>query len=667
MDGAAAMRGRVLIGALLALYAAAASADDTDRWLEARKLFVDAYAAAEAGAAAPRDGDPKALRQYPLYPYLQRARIARALDKVGERWAPVDDAARKFVERHSAEPVADDLRALWLGTLARRAQWKAFMAHYDGAGADPVLGCDLLRARIALGRTADLAPLALQRWLTGERLPTECEPVFQWLRDRGDLSDELTAERVKLLLANGQTAFARVIARRLPEQTAAPLLQWAGLLEEPQHGIDILLGGDATLAEQAMPEALLAAWSKLARDDPPAAIERFAQFVAVTHPDAKTKSQYALALALGLAWDRRAAEALHVFATVDAADLDDYALGWQARSALWAEDWPQVQESIGGMSPVQQATPRWRYWAARAAEQLGDETRARALYELVIPSDNYYAASSAARLGHLVEPHPEQMPYDSDDVDAIAKRPEFVRSIELRRCGLPVAAVKEWLAGIAQLDAGSRSQAIRLATQWQWHDVAVALATRENVFFDYALLYPKPYDVEIENASSSAGVDAYLFYGVVRQESLFRPDAVSPSGAVGLAQLMPGTARRIARANQQPAPSTTDLFDPALNLRLGAAHLRELIDRFDGQSLVALAAYNAGPLPVDRWLPEEPMDADIWVENIPYNETRDYVQRVLWHSVVFGWLTTGQGQDFGHWSRPIVPRRSSEVADASAG
>ena len=175
------------------------------------------------------------------------------------------------------------------------------------------------------------------------------------------------------------------------------------------------------------------------------------------------------------------------------------------------------------------------------------------------------------------------------------------------------------------------------------------------------------YDVEIENASSSAGVDAYLFYGVVRQESLFRPDAVSPSGAVGLAQLMPGTARRIARANQQPAPSTTDLFDPALNLRLGAAHLRELIDRFDGQSLVALAAYNAGPLPVDRWLPEEPMDADIWVENIPYNETRDYVQRVLWHSVVFGWLTTGQGQDFGHWSRPIVPRRSSEVADASAG
>jgi peptidoglycan lytic transglycosylase len=666
MERAAVMRCRGWIGAVLALYAAAAAADEADRWAEARKLFTAAYAAAEAGVVAPRDGDPKALRQYPLYPYLQRARIARGLDEVGERWTPVDDAARKFLDRHTTEPVAEDLKALWLGTLASRAQWKAFVAHYDPAATDPVLGCDLLRARIALGRTADLVPLALDRWLTGERLPAECEPVFQWLRDRGDLPNELIAERAKLLLANGQTAFARVIARRLPQQSAAPLLQWAELLEDPQEGIDALLG-DAALAEQAMPEALLAAWSKLARDNPPAAIERFTQFTAVTHPDAKTKSQYALALALGLAWDRRATEALHVFATVDTADLDDYARGWQARAALWAADWRQVQESVAEMSPLQQAAPRWRYWAARAAEQLGDQARARALYELVIPSDNYYAASSAARLGRLVEPHPEQLPYDSDDVDAIARRPEFVRSLELLRCGLRIAAVKEWLAGIAQLDAGSRSQAIRLATQWQWHDVAVALATRENVFFDYALLYPRPYDVEIESASSSAGVDAPLFYGVVRQESLFRPDAVSPSGAVGLAQLMPGTARRLARANQQPVPSATDLFDPAVNLRLGAAHLRELIDRFDGQLLAALAAYNAGPLPVDRWLPEEPMDADIWVENIPYNETRDYVQRVLWHSVVFGWLTSGEDQDFGRWSRPIVPHRSPEVADASAG
>ena len=318
------------------------------------------------------------------------------------------------------------------------------------------------------------------------------------------------------------------------------------------------------------------------------------------------------------------------------------------------------------MSAEQRSTARWRYWAARAAERLGDVARARSLYEAGIPSDNYFAANSATRLGRRVEPHPEQLPSSSVQIDSIATRPEFIRSRELLRCGLRVAAVREWLAGIAKLDADSRSQAIRLAERWEWHDVAVALATRENVFFDYALLYPRPYDSEIEAAATSARVAAPLLYGMVRQESLFRADAVSPSGAIGLAQLMPGTARRIAGADRQPLPSANDLFDPALNLKLGAAHLRELIDRFDGQALLALAAYNAGPLAVERWLPEAPIDADIWVENIPYNETREYVQRVLWHSVVFGWLGSGEAQDFAPWAQPITPHRPPGAADSAA-
>lgn len=662
----AAKRYRVLTGLLLALFVASASAaDDTDRWAESRQLFTTAYAAAQSGAPASHGGDPRALQKYPLYPYLQRMRIARRLDDVGDKWTPTDDAARKFLDRHADEPVADDLRNVWLGSLARRSQWQAFVEHYAPSTADPVLGCQLLQAHIALADTPDLAQMITDRWLTAERLPPECEPAFQWLRDRGGLSDTLTEQRVKLLLANGQTAFARVIARRLPDSVSAPLLQWADLLEHPQRSIDALLA-DPSLAESAEPDALLAGWAKLARDDPPAALERFAPLVEATRADAPTQSRYALALALGLAWDRRAPEALRAFAAVNDADLDDYALGWQARAALWSQDWPQVQRAIDKMSPEQQSTPRWRYWAARTAERLGNSARARALYEAVVPTDNYFAANAALRLGHRAEPHPDAVPTGSSDLEDIAKQPEFVRSRELLRCGLRTAAVKEWLAGVAQLDAVARTQAIRLAARWDWHDVAVALATRENVFFDYALLYPRPYDTEIDAAAKSAGVDPLLLYGMVRQESLFRADAVSPSGAIGLAQLMPGTARRIARADQEPLPSTTDLFDPALNLRLGAAHLRELIDRFDGQSLVALAAYNAGPLPVEHWLPEKPIDADIWVENIPFNETRDYVQRVLWHSIVFGWLASGEGQDFAPWARPITPHQTPSADDSAA-
>jgi soluble lytic murein transglycosylase len=101
------------------------------------------------------------------------------------------------------------------------------------------------------------------------------------------------------------------------------------------------------------------------------------------------------------------------------------------------------------------------------------------------------------------------------------------------------------------------------------------------------------------------------------------------------------------------------LLDPAINLRLGAAHLRSLVDHFDGQTVVALAAYNAGRLAAQRWLPEEPLAADIWVENIPYNETREYVQRVLWHSVVFGWLGAGAAPPHETWLEPVTPRRTT--------
>jgi soluble lytic murein transglycosylase len=195
---------------------------------------------------------------------------------------------------------------------------------------------------------------------------------------------------------------------------------------------------------------------------------------------------------------------------------------------------------------------------------------------------------------------------------------------------------------------------VHLAARWQWHDMSVTTATREHVFYDYALLYPQPFDDQVHAAAKLANLDATLIYGVIRQESLFRTDVVSSAGAVGLAQMLPSTARQVARAWQQPEPAASELFDPGVNITLGAAHLRDLMNRYGQQTIVALAGYNAGERAVERWLPTEPIDADIWTENIPYNETREYVQRVLWHSVVFGWLSSGGGERDA-WLAQIAP------------
>jgi soluble lytic murein transglycosylase len=160
----------------------------------------------------------------------------------------------------------------------------------------------------------------------------------------------------------------------------------------------------------------------------------------------------------------------------------------------------------------------------------------------------------------------------------------------------------------------------------------------------------------VNAAAHLAQLAPEIVYGVVRQESLYRTDAVSSAGARGLMQLQPATARSTARYLKRPQPATTDLFDPYINTALGATRLRMLLDQFDGQIPIALAGYNAGPNAVIRWLPPEPLDADVWIENIPYNETRGYVQRILWHSLLFTWLRTdGEAQQADSWLAPIRP------------
>jgi soluble lytic murein transglycosylase len=651
---------RLAIAAAIAVVAASAGAQENDPFAAQRQLFVLAYTAAEAGLPLTDDADPPALRAYPLYPYLERARLMQALAK--ERRA-ADEAARNFLWAHRGKPVTRELRRALLQSLADRGDWATFTAEYDPAVADARLRCELLNARIALGETTGLQAAVVEQWLTPQRLPPPCESAFDWLRAQNGLSPALVEQRVRLLLDQGEFGFARTIARSLPAAQAAPLLHWATLLEKPAAGIDAAIANPKT-AELVAGAPLLAGWRKLTRSDPDAARARYAALVRRLRDVHEDPSRHALALALGFAWDRRAAEALELFRDVDPEDLDDVALGWQARAAMWAGDWREVQRSIAAMSDRERGHARWRYWSARAAAERGDEESARALYHALLPSDNYYAANAAARLGLPSQPHPAALAGDAEQVAALGERPGFVRARELLLCGLRSAALTEWLVEFGQLDDAQRTQAVLLSSSWDWHDVAVAMATRQNVFFDYALLYPRPFDGEVGAAAKLADLDERLIYGVIRQESLFRADAVSSAGAMGLAQLMPETARRTARAWGHPAPSTTDLLDPATNVKIGAWHIRELLDQFQRQAPVALAGYNAGPAAARRWLPNEPIDADVWIENIPYNETREYVQRVLWHSVVFGWLKAGAPQDVAGWIMKVVPLQADSTTEA---
>jgi soluble lytic murein transglycosylase len=212
----------------------------------------------------------------------------------------------------------------------------------------------------------------------------------------------------------------------------------------------------------------------------------------------------------------------------------------------------------------------------------------------------------------------------------------------------------EWQFAFDDLTPAERQQAVPLAAQWGWYDLAVTAATSLRIFYDYSLLYPQPYETSVIAAAQAAQLPVSLIYGVIRQESLYRTDVVSSAGARGLMQLELSTAKPTARALKLPTPQMADLFDPQINSTLGAGHLHQLLDKVDGQLPLALAAYNAGIAAANRWLPAGSIAPDVWVENIPFNETRNYVQRILWHTVVYAWLRSdGQAQDTTSWLAPI--------------
>lgn len=649
---------RLAVLCALAGPVAAPAADDA--LAAARSEFVAALAAAEAGSTDAVDS-PR-LRAYPLHDYLLaarlRARLARlaAADDGG-----TDQAIAAFLAGQGEAPVGRDLRRAWLASLAERRQWPTFLDHLPAplAASDASLRCQQFAARIALLQTDGLAPQVIEQWQAADKALPACDTAFEWARSRRLLTTELIEARARRVARNGYGALAKVIAAPLAAEIRAAIAQWAALIDQPQAAIDALIADPAKPVER---EALLDGWQRFARKNPDDAAARFAALRTARGLDDRAASPFAKAVGLGMSWSRKP-EALDWFARTQTADVDVITAEWWARAAMWNGDWPQVARAIALLPEASRAEQRWRYWSARAAAA-GEPGAKQQLAELAA-EDGWYPALAAAQAGLAYAPHPQNLVADEALLAMLDATPGMVRARELLRVDLRAPAIAEFNDVYDSLDAASLPQAVILPMRWGWHDFGVGMATRQKVFRDYALLYPRPYDAAVKVAATLSGLPGTLIYGVLRQESLYRADAVSRANAYGLLQMLLETATRTARKWQRPIPNRDALFDPAINLPLGAAHLRDLIDRFKGQTPVAIAGYNAGPNAAARWLPARPLPADIWIENIPFNETRNYVQRVLWHALVFAWLDAGgKPQPVEPWLAPIA--QPSAIGDNPA-
>ena len=281
-----------------------------------------------------------------------------------------DRRATTFLLTYGLLPVGIQLRRSWLENLAQRAQWDTFLSVFREAGASDALRCQALAARISTGQTAELGPLLVRQWLAPHQAP-ECDTVYAWGLDHGLITADLLERRARTALQAGNSAVARTLIARLPEGQAAPLRQWAALLEAPRPNIDALL---ADPGATVLPGALLGGGPI----SPPGSGRR-RRPVRVAAAGARPELTDGKPVcpgrraAAGMAPDARAED---FFARVATPALDDTALEWRARAAMWAANWPLATQAIGMMSPTNQQSARWRYWLARAQEQTGDPAQA---------------------------------------------------------------------------------------------------------------------------------------------------------------------------------------------------------------------------------------------------------------------------------------------------
>jgi soluble lytic murein transglycosylase len=599
----------------------------------------------------PDQADSLALTEYVIYDYLLAARLRRDLSAAPDE--KLDGTIDVFLRSHAGQPVARALRHDWLSSLAVRRRWDWFLPRSLDV-VDPVLVCDRLDGRLATGDTQGLAAAALIRWIVPQKAPPECTEVFAWLRQQGFLTAALAETRTRAALGADMPRLAREFAADVPIDRRAALLQWSDLLDSPKSAVSVLATRPALSVE---PEALATGFDKLSRTDTAQAFDLLPKLLARSDT-AALQDRLKRSAALGAAYDRDP-RALVAFDDVPAAAADVPVQEWRVRAALWRGDYARALPWLEQMPPALATQPRWRYWHARAVAATKGKDAAAPLFGEIAGLRDYYGYLAADRVGRPYNLNVRPSQIDTTAQASLGRQPGIIRAHELFDCDMTDEAMAEWTTALEGADAGLKVQAALLASHWGWYAQSIATLAQTGEFDDVILRYPRPFAEAVNQAGKLAQLPQDWILAVMRQESLFRKDAVSRADARGVMQMVPSTAVAVARRWHLSAPGRDGLFDPLVAVPLGSAYLRELLDHYGEQLALSLAAYNAGPGAIARWLPAQTTDADIWIENIPYNETRAYVQHILEHIVAFASVRGAEPARLDVLMAPVEPAKAA--------
>jgi soluble lytic murein transglycosylase len=661
------LRGKLLLSLVVFSGAVFGNTLDQQRssFLQAEKLLVQGNTTAFTHISV-------TLTDYPLYPYLRYLWLKDNLH--------LSDQVIAFLTTYKDSRYARLLRTKWLDHLARNERWHDFIRYYiarDGVYAANLSGTGSAIARdgvyaanlsgagsaqatdnavlecqynLAIYKTGDQHQALIEAkrlWVSGDSLPQECDPLWTALMMSPGFTPDLVWQRFELALSKDNVSVAEFVRRSMSSADQDIADVWLRVHQKPSliensvllnrqmgrlfvHGVDLLAKSDLNLA--------IHLWDDRKHD-----FQIDNQIAQQLERD--------LALAFARARNTGAYQRLNQLALVDA-EVNE----WKVRTALLEQNWLHVAESLAGLTAQERQDPKWQYWQARVLDKTGNTLQAQEAYAKLAEDRSFYGFLAADKVNKPYQFSNKPVFLAEHELEKLANETDFRMVREFKALNRDAEAERQWWYAVKVLSKERRMVAAKLAQQWHWDQIAIATLVKADYWDDLGLRFPIYYSNQIHDNAEQQDLDPAIVFGLIRQESIFDKDAESTVGARGLMQVMPRTGMQIAKDLKEKWQSDQSLFNPDVNVRYGAFYYKQLVRQFHGHFVLAIAAYNAGSGRVSKWLPSvESVPADIWIETIPFKETRKYVTSVLSYAIIYQQLIQRKGLKMKELMLDVMP------------
>ncbi|TCS42445.1 lytic transglycosylase domain-containing protein [Reinekea marinisedimentorum] len=583
----------------------------------------------------------KALKQWQghvLYPHIYGMWLEKNIETVSTK------KVESFLDGKQNAAAAWLFLPAWQQELIRREDWQHIEQSFENSS-DAALSCYYLAARQQLNKSIPAEKIETL-WDTGNSQPEQCDPFFiAWLDEQADKEEKVWHRQI-LAFYQRNGSLLRYLDQYYTSENYQALSQFLiEVYNEPKN----ILNKNYDPNSRQKRELALAAVNRMAYQDPRSASNLWLQIVKATPNIGSAEVQEASEY-LGIAMAKLALPEADYWLTIaDPEKSDETMQHWRLQIALSDKDYQRVEQLYDQLHPSLKTSSQWQYWYGFARyKNSGALQPDNPLIELS-KKRLYYGYLAAGVLG--TQPTLEvSNNYSEVDIASLNKIPSLKRAKALYLSGETLRAQVEWNLWVRNQNDQTQHAAGELALSWGWYAKASQSAGWSGRYDLIHLRYPDAFGPIVEFNADSLQLPQYWVYGVMRQESRFDSMAVSPAGALGLMQIMPATAKATSQKFSLTYSGTEDLFDPYTNIVIGTHYLRELLDEFQ-HPVYATAAYNAGPSRVEAWQDRFPHEMVIWIESIPFDETRNYVKSVLAYSQIYA-LTRNTGWNLTAWTAP---------------